>query len=81
MSIHVALGVLLGCQTAGAALGIGNLTGPTLVGTIVDMTGSYRAGFWTSASLVLASVPSVLAAIWTNSRQRASEASKGASEV
>ncbi|CAK9083144.1 Monocarboxylate transporter 12 (MCT 12) (Solute carrier family 16 member 12) [Durusdinium trenchii] len=65
----------------GAALGIGNLTGPTLVGTIVDMTGSYRAGFWTSASLVLASVPSVLAAIWTNSRQRASEASKGASEV
>eukprot|EP00438_Fugacium_kawagutii_P008410 Skav234456 [mRNA] locus=scaffold1647:148248:152376:+ [translate_table: standard] len=49
---------------SGLAIGFGALIGPTLVGGIFDLTGNYRAAFWTSSGLVLASLPCFLASYW-----------------
>ena len=67
---------------AGAPMSIGTLIGPTLVGAIVDSTGSYLAAFWTSAALVLTSVPVVLLAAWMAWKtQNVSETQKNEVEV
>lgn len=55
---------------AGLAIGVGTLIGPTLVGSIFDLSGSYSTAFLTSACLVLASIPCMLASYWYVAQQR-----------
>ena len=55
---------------AGLAIGVGTLIGPTLVGSIYDLTGSYGTAFLTSACLVLISIPCMLASYWYGAGQR-----------
>ena len=57
-------------QMGGLAIGVGNLIGPTLVGSIYDLTGSYGTAFLTSACLVLVSIPCMLASYWDAARYR-----------
>lgn len=52
---------------SGLSIGLGQLIGPPLVGFIYE-THSYEAAFWTSASLMLLSVPA-LCAILTRTRR------------
>ena len=54
----------------GLAIGVGTLIGPTLVGSIYDLTGSYGTAFLTSACLVLVSIPCMLASYWDAARYR-----------
>eukprot|EP00435_Cladocopium_sp_Y103_P043900 s2532_g12.t1 len=55
---------------AGLSIGVGTLIGPTLVGSIYDLTGSYGTAFLTSACLVLVSIPCMLASYWYAAGQR-----------
>jgi cyanate permease len=54
----------------GLAIGVGTLIGPTLVGSIYDLTGGYGTAFLTSACLVLVSIPCMLASYWYAAGQR-----------
>ena len=54
----------------GLAVGVGTLIGPTLVGSIFDLTGSYGTAFLTSACLVLVSIPCMVASYWYAAKQR-----------
>ena len=47
----------------GLSIGLGQLIGPPLVGVIYELH-SYKEAFWTSASLMLLSVPALCAILW-----------------